>query len=209
MAALRPLERRLDQRHVVVAADERREPPGTRLVEPRSEAADPFEVEEPDGFANALDRAGAQVLEIEVSVDQPCGVFGEQDMTGLGEGLHPLCQADRVALGGVVHSQVVADLADDDSARVESDPHAEGDAVPSADFCGVRADRVAQMKCCITCTVCMILMRDRSAEERHDPVARVLIDGPFETMNAFGEDLEEALEDAMPFLGVELFRELH
>src|SRR5439155_478928 len=41
------------------------------------------------------------------------------------------------------------------------------------------------------------------AEERHDPVTRELVDRPLEAMDTFGQDLEEAVEEPMPFLRVE------
>jgi hypothetical protein len=55
----------------------------------------------------------------------------------------------------------------------------------------------------------VILVRDRRAEERHDPVARVLVDRPLEAVHAVGQDLEEAIEDAMPLLGVDALSQLH
>jgi hypothetical protein len=55
----------------------------------------------------------------------------------------------------------------------------------------------------------MVLVSDRCAEERHDAVARVLVDRPLEAMDAFGEDLEEALHDAVPVFGIDRLREIH
>src|SRR5262249_26704701 len=55
----------------------------------------------------------------------------------------------------------------------------------------------------------MILVRDGRAEERHDAVAGVLVHRPFETVHARGEELEEAIEDVVPVLGIDLLGELH
>src|SRR5437867_589880 len=55
----------------------------------------------------------------------------------------------------------------------------------------------------------VVLVRDRRAEERHDAVARVLVHRPLEAVHAVGEDHEEAVEDPVPRLGVELLGELH
>jgi hypothetical protein len=55
----------------------------------------------------------------------------------------------------------------------------------------------------------VILVSDRCTEEGHDPIASVLIDRPLEAVNAVGEDLEEVLHDPVPFLGIELLREVH
>ena len=52
-------------------------------------------------------------------------------------------------------------------------------------------------------------MRDRRTEEGHDAVAGVLVDGPLEAVDAVGEDLEEAVEYAVPFFRINLLRQLH
>ena len=54
----------------------------------------------------------------------------------------------------------------------------------------------------------VVLVGDRRPEQRHDPIARVLVDRALETVNAVGQDVEEAVEDAVPLLGVDLLREL-
>ena len=50
----------------------------------------------------------------------------------------------------------------------------------------------------------MILVGDRRPEERHDAVARVLVDRALEAVDAVGEDLEEAVQDPVPLLRVDL-----
>ena len=55
----------------------------------------------------------------------------------------------------------------------------------------------------------MVLVSDRCAEERHDPIAHVLIHGPFEAVHAVGEDREEALHDPVPVFGVDRLGEIH
>ena len=39
----------------------------------------------------------------------------------------------------------------------------------------------------------MVLVCDRSPEESHDPITRVLIDRPLEAVHTVGQDLEEAV----------------
>jgi hypothetical protein len=55
----------------------------------------------------------------------------------------------------------------------------------------------------------VVFVCDRRAEERHHPIARVLIERALDAMNAFGEDLEEALHNPGPVLGVDRLREIH
>src|SRR5207247_9931379 len=73
----------------------------------------------------------------------------------------------------------------------------------------VAAERFREVKRCVARPPGVILVGDRRAEERHDPVAGVLVHGPLEAVHALGEELEEAVEDAVPLLGVELLGEVH
>jgi hypothetical protein len=50
--------------------------------------------------------------------------------------------------------------------------------------------------------------RALAPEQRHDAVTPVLVDCTFEAVNAFGQDLEEAIHDAVPILRVEVGGEL-
>ena len=52
-----------------------------------------------------------------------------------------------------------------------------------------------------------VLVRYRRSEQRHEPVAAVLVDGAFEAVNFGGDQLEAALNDAMDLLGIELLAE--
>src|SRR5208337_1763153 len=52
-----------------------------------------------------------------------------------------------------------------------------------------------------------VLVRNRRSEQRHEPVAAVLVDGAFEAVNFGGDQLEAALNDAMDLLGIELLAE--
>ena len=130
-------------------------------------------------------------------------------MPRFGQRFHALRQADGVSLRGVVHAQVVADLADDDVARVEADAHAERHAVLHAHVVGVLAHGIAQMQRRVAGAMRVVLVRDRRAEQRHDAVAGVLVHRAFEAMHALGEDREEALEDLVPLFRIELLGQLH
>jgi hypothetical protein len=55
----------------------------------------------------------------------------------------------------------------------------------------------------------VVLVGDRGAEERHDAVTGVLVDGPLVSVNAPGKDPEQAIQQAMPFFRIDALRELH
>ena len=73
----------------------------------------------------------------------------------------------------------------------------------------VAAQLVAQMQRRVAGPLGVVLVGDGRAEERHDAVAGVLVDRALEAVDAVGQDLEEAVEDPVPLLGVDLLGQLH
>jgi hypothetical protein len=127
-------------------------------------------------FALHLD--GTEVLDADEVAHQPPGRFAQQDRAGCAGLLETRGEVGGVADGGVVHSQVVADRADDHVARVE--PHtktqralAPADRAPDG---GRREDRALGM----------VLVGNRRAEERHEAIAKELIDRALVAVD-FGE----------------------
>jgi hypothetical protein len=64
------------------------------------------------------------------------------------------------------------------------------------------------MEHCVTGTLGVILMGDWRSEQRHDPVAGVLVYGAFETVNPICEQTEEPIHDFVPLFGAHLRGEL-
>jgi hypothetical protein len=89
-----------------------------------------------------------------------------------------------------VHPQIVADLTDNHLAGVEAHPDGEPEAVREAHLVRVASQLLLKVEHRATRTLRMILVRDRRAEERHDAVARVLVDGVLEAVEAVAEDRE-------------------
>ena len=137
------------------------------------------------------------------------GALGHADAARLGQRLHALRQRHGVTLRGVVHAQVVADLADHDLARVQPDPHAEVEPALDAQLVRVVPHFVPQPEGRVARPLGMVLVGDRRTEERHDPIARVLVDRALEPMYSVGQDPEEAIEDGVPDLGIQPLGQLH
>jgi hypothetical protein len=55
----------------------------------------------------------------------------------------------------------------------------------------------------------VVLVGDRRPEQRHDAIARVLVDRPLIAVDPLRQDLEEAIHQAVPLLGVHLLGQLH
>jgi hypothetical protein len=192
-----------------IAPHESGEAARARHVEARAAGAGPQELEHLNRLARSFHLEGAEVVELEVALEQRRAGAGHVDRVGRCERLHALREPDRVALCRVVHAQVVADLADHDIARVEAHARRERDAVLALHLACEGPQRFHQVERREGGALRVVLVRDRRAEERHDPVARVLVHRALEAVHAVGQDLEEALEDAVPGLGVELAGQLH
>ena len=150
-----------------------------------------------------------QIAQAEVAGHEPRRVLRQVGRPRLGELLHPLRETDRVALRRVVHAEIVADPADDHLARVETHAHREVEPLAQPELVRVAPELARQVERRIARPARMVLVRDRCAEERHDAVARELIDRALETVHALGEEGEEAVHDAMPGFGVDALGELH
>src|SRR5262249_12519941 len=141
-----------------------------------------------------------ELLEREEALGVLRGCGCHIDLTGLGERLHSLREPDRVSLRRVVHTQIVADLADHHLARVNA--YARRDVEPALlpQLLREAPELVAQMERRVARTLGMIFVRDRRAEQRHDAVARVLVHRALEAMDAVGENRKEAIQGLVPLL---------
>src|SRR5438105_3672113 len=126
------LERSIERRQLVPAPHEPREAARAGNVKARVRATGSREGVDMNGLADAFDVELAEVVEIEIAGNEVCCVLREVRLARLGEGLHPLRQADRVADGGVFQAQIVADLPHDHLARVDADPYREVQPVAAA-----------------------------------------------------------------------------
>jgi len=202
-------QHRLEGSHLVVAPDEAREAACAGQVQAGAERTDALELEDPERVAHPLYREAPEVSQAEEAGDERRAVLGQIDLARLGELFHPRREPHSVALGGVVHAQVVADLPDHDLARVEPHAHGEVEALRPPQARRIAAQRLAQVKRRVTGPLRVVLVGDGRPEEGHDPVARELVESPLEAMDALGEDREEAVEDAVPGLGVDLLGQVH
>jgi hypothetical protein len=161
------------------------------------------------GSGHTLHPELTEVVEGEVALDE--GRRRRRQVTGvrLGQALHALREPNGVPLRRVVHAQVVADRADHHLARVDAHARREADAVLALHLGRVAGDLVTQRERRVAGALGVVLVRDRRPEQRHDAVARVLVDRALEAVHALAQDLEEAVEDAVPLLGVELLGQLY
>ena len=188
----------------------KREKPRSRERSSRERAcADPGQLEDADRPARPLDLELAEVLEVEEAGGELGGVLGHVGLAGLGQRLHPLRQADRVADRRVVAVAALADRPGDDLAGVDPDPGREVEPRPAAQLGRVVGDVVEHLQGGVTGAPRVVLVGDRRPEDGHDPVAGELVDGALEPGHRVGQDREEALHDLAPLLRVLLLGEVH
>jgi hypothetical protein len=178
-------------------------------VDARTLPPEAFELVHPHRIADAFERELAEIAQLEVVGHQRGGGLGDAGTVRAGELLDALRETYRVALRGIVGTRVVADRPDDDLAGVQAHAHREVEAAPAAELVAERAQPVAQMQGSETGALSVILVGDRRTEESHDAIAGVLIDGPCVAVHAVVENVEEAIEHLVPFLGTEPLRQVH
>ena len=204
-----PLERGLQPSHLIRTADETEEASRARQVEPRAYGTGALELVHAQRLRHALDVRLPEIAQLEEPFDQAGGVLGEADAVRSGDLLHARSQTDGRTLGGVVHAQVVPDLAHHDLARVEPDAHAKIDPALQAQLVRVAAQLLGEVQRRVTRTLRVVFMGDGRPEEGHDPIARELVDCALEAMHTLGQNREKAVHDAVPLLGINGAGELH
>jgi len=80
-----------------------------------------------DGLAPPLDLDRSQVLAVEVPLDVAIGLLADEDRTQRSHGLKPGSQVRRVALGRIVHAEVVPNRGNDHLTGVHANPQLEVD----------------------------------------------------------------------------------
>jgi len=114
-----------------------------------------------------------------------------------------------VPLRRVVHAQVVTDLSHNYRARVEAHADREAEFLLALELLRVALEILSEVERRIAGALRVVLVGDRRSEERHDPVARVLVDRALEAMHPVGQDLEEAIHDLVPLLQIDALLKIH
>jgi hypothetical protein len=193
--------------HLAPPAYEAHQSAARSHLQARAQGAHALQLVDSQRLPNALHVELSEIAELEETLGPPSGLLRQVDPIRGGDLLHSGRKAHRVALSRVIHAEVVADLPDHDFAGVEAHPHGEVQ-TPEPQLVGVAPQLLAQPKRRVAGPLRVVLVSDRRPKERHDPVAGVLVDGALEAVHAVRQDLEEAVEDAVPLLGVDLLGQL-
>jgi hypothetical protein len=126
------------------------------------------------GFSGALHRHGPQVSKAEPALHQTCGVLGEVDPARLGQRLHALGQADRVAQRSRIEADILTHPARYHLTRGKPETNVEVDALRTPQTLSVGGHRCGQLPGGVARAAGMILLGHRGAEESHDSITSEL-----------------------------------
>src|SRR4029450_1894926 len=206
---LRPTQTPLEQSELALAARDAREAARPAALQAARDPPRTSQLEHAHENACPLETVFAAVEEVEKTRCEARGLLGHSDAAWWRQLLHPGGEPDDVSLRGVVHAQVVADPPHDDLAGVQAHPPRELEPALAPHAFGERAELARQIQGGRAGALRVVLVGDGGAEERHDAVAGVLVDGSLVSVNATRKDPEQAIEQAMPILGIDALRELH
>jgi hypothetical protein len=154
-----------------------------------------------DPRLQALHGLFPQRLDLDVLLGEPQRVGGEEDFAPGRELLYPVSQLSGQANGRGVHVQIAADGRDHNLARVEPDTDVNRDAMGATCLLGVPANGGLHVEGGIARPDGMILMRERCAEERRDPVAR-FVDGALVVVDRVSHPFDHGAEELARLLRI-------
>ena len=195
----------LEQGQLGRASDERGEPALALSLQAATHAARTLDAVRPDRESFALDAHLAHGLQDEIGAHDLGDVLAHEDLAGLRKRKQPRRQVRGVPDRGVVHAQVVADLADDHGTGVEPHAHVELDATLGAELVAVGNERALKTEGRVDRAQGMVLVGDGRAEQRHEPVTEELIDGTFVAVDLPEHQFERTVHEDVDVLGIEPF----
>jgi hypothetical protein len=155
----------------------------------------------------ALQLELTQVAGLEEAGDRVVSILRHQHTAWTGDLLQSRRQIGRVAHRGVIHPQIVADPAHDHGPGVQTDAHLQSEATLLLQLARQLRDGILDAESGVHGALGAILVRDRRAEQRHDAVAAVLVDGALEAMHLGRDGLKAAIDDPVHFFGIHPLRE--
>ena len=192
---------------LALAADQHGQPLLGSDLQPVAPGRPPGDLVHDHRLALALDLDRAERLGAHLAGRRPVGILGDHDRARLGERLHARGQVHDVAVGGVIHPQIVADPPDHHRPGVQTDPQPHRHAVLVLDLAVVAADRLLDRQRRVHRPHRMVLERDRRAEQRHHAIAEIAVDGPFVAMHRVGGQLQHPVHQQVQLFRVEFLRQ--
>jgi hypothetical protein len=186
---------------LAIASDEGREATLGLDVEPRLAPTCAQQLERVDRRV-PLHGELAAIERFEVSRDEAMRGGADEHAARSGVLLQSRRDVRRVADGGVIHPEIVADLAHHDWTRVESDPHLEAALERRRQLAAELTHDALDRERGVRGAPRRVFVRDGRAEQRHHAVAGVLIDRALEAMHLGRDQVETTIDDRVNVLGI-------
>ena len=180
-----------------------------RRVEPRSPRPGAGQLVDLDRRLETLHGHRPQRRHRDESFRQVEHVGRQERGVGLGQLLHASGQVGRLPDRGIVHPQIAPDRPDHHLAGVDADSNLEKDTVSPPDLLGVSANGGLHVERRVARADGVVLVGDRRAEERHDPVAHHLVHRALVAVDRGHHVLEHRVQELPRLLGIPVGQELH
>ena len=102
----------------------------------------------------------------------------------------------------VVHAEIAADGADDHLPRVQADADVGAHGLRPPERLGVAGHGLLHLERRVAGAHGVVLVGDRRAEQRHDPIAHDLVDGALVAVDRLHHPLEHGIEQLPRLLGI-------
>jgi hypothetical protein len=195
--------------HVVVAADKASQPTGRGGVKSGAHGTGADEFVDLHRRWQAFHGKRAKGRDRDIAIRQLERGGAEEDAARVGELLHPRGQVGRLAHRRVVHVEIAADGPHDDLSGVQADTDLDHGPVSAPQLFRVLLHALLHHERRIARPHCVVLVGDRRAEERHDPIAHYLVDGAFVPVDGLHHALEHRVEELARLLGIAVGEQFH
>ncbi len=192
-----------------VASHEAAQPPAGGHLEPRPRGGGAGQLVDVDRLRPPLDLHGTQGSDLHIAFGQAQRPGGDEGRPGR----RHLLQAGRQVRGlphrRVVHAEIAAYGADDHLPRVQADADVGAHGLRPPERLGVAGHGLLHLERRVAGAHGVVLVGDRRAEQRHDPIAHDLVDGPLIPVDRLHHSLEHRIEELARLLGIAVDQELH
>ena len=209
VALARSPQRLPQQLDLRVTADEAREPARGSGVQPAPHRARARQLEDLDWCCHPLHRHRTARGYLHETLGEGQRLGSQQGGPGLGHLLHARGQVRALTHRRVVHVEIRPDRPNHHVTRVQTHADLDGHPETAKHALGVPLHRLLHPQRGVTGPHGVILVGQRRAEQRHDPVAHDLVDGALVAVDRLHHVLEHGVEELARFLWIAIGQQLH
>ena len=189
---------------------ELRQPARRRHLQPRLERAGPKHLVNVDRIGNAFDSRRAERLQIEVAGGEFLRLLRDDDRSSRRQRLHPRRQAHRMPNRGVLGVRVIgSNRSHHHFAGVEADPNFDRRISRGAQSGRIFRHVLLHPQRRVKSALRMVLMRDRRAEQRKNPIASGLHDVTVVAMHRVDHQLQRRIDNRPRLFRIEPLHKIH